>query len=282
MLPPPPERFLDVIIEVDREPPTLLGLCAGYEFGKWRSQQFAEYLIEHLIEFVYPLQKWSEVTAGTAHKMLKEASIKVYTTSDSKHRGEIGELILYAILRSYYKSLPLISKIYFKDAANDVVKGFDAVHVIEQNDKIELWLGEAKFYTDASGAINDAVKSVNDHLSTDYLRKEFVFIKGKLVGDGTISTKLNKLLSEKTSLDEVFPCIHIPVLIAYESPVVKRYNKSIEAYKNDVTTELKRHFDKFKGSGVFKTIHLHLIFVPLHTKADLISQFDAKLKALQS
>jgi len=32
-----------------------------------------------------------------------------------KRRGEFGELILHLLLRDYYSTIPLISKIYFKD-----------------------------------------------------------------------------------------------------------------------------------------------------------------------
>ena len=33
-----------------------------------------------------------------------------------------------------------ISKVFFKDSPNDTVKGFDAVHVVESLDGLELWL----------------------------------------------------------------------------------------------------------------------------------------------
>ncbi|MEN3029932.1 Hachiman antiphage defense system protein HamA [Chromobacterium amazonense] len=45
-------------------------------------------------------------------------------------------------LRQPAASWIAISKIYFKDAVNNTVKGFDAVHVLATQNGLELWLGE--------------------------------------------------------------------------------------------------------------------------------------------
>ena len=46
---------------------------------------------------------------------LAEAAKTVYTTEKYKKRGEFGELILHLILRDFFETVPLLSKIYFKD-----------------------------------------------------------------------------------------------------------------------------------------------------------------------
>src|SRR3712207_6996007 len=66
-----------------------------------------------------------------------------YTTlfrSSEKYskRGEFGELLLHSVIRDVFHSEPAISKIFFKDSANDTVKGFDAVHVVEVEGSLEL------------------------------------------------------------------------------------------------------------------------------------------------
>jgi hypothetical protein len=60
-------------------------------------------------------------------------------------RGEFGELILHLLLRDFHNTIPLLSKIYFKDASGSTVHGFDAVHI--QPETKTLWLGESKLYT---------------------------------------------------------------------------------------------------------------------------------------
>ena len=61
-------------------------------------------------------------------------------------RGEFGELILHLLLRDFHKTIPLLSKIYFKDSYGVTVHGFDAVHIMP--DTKTLWLGESKLYNE--------------------------------------------------------------------------------------------------------------------------------------
>ena len=72
----------------------------------------------------------------------------------------------------------MVSKFYFKSAANDTVKGFDAAHVVFVNppEDLELWLGEAKLYIDVDAAIRDVCGELSTHLSDDYL----MWIENKL------------------------------------------------------------------------------------------------------
>lgn len=61
-------------------------------------------------------------------------------------RGEFGELILHVVLRDRFNTIPLISKIYFKDSHGLAAHGFDCVHI--NPDTETLFLGESKLYQD--------------------------------------------------------------------------------------------------------------------------------------
>ena len=76
--------------------------------------------------------------------------------SSTAKRGEFGELLLHLILREFKRTIPLISKVYFKDSASVPAHGFDAVH-ISTDEKI-LWLGESKLYDDSKEGIKALVK----------------------------------------------------------------------------------------------------------------------------
>jgi hypothetical protein len=99
--------------------------------------------------------------------LIETAAERIYKTEKSAHRGEIGELLLHAICRQFSGTFPAISKIYYKDSSNDVVKGFDLVHTrLEQTTgELQLWLGEAKFYTSGTKAIADTIASIRKHLT---------------------------------------------------------------------------------------------------------------------
>ncbi|CAH2606393.1 conserved protein of unknown function (plasmid) [Rhodovastum atsumiense] len=276
-----PQPFLEVRVEDTVGLPTLLGLCAGYELGQWRSRQFAKYLIRNLIEFIYPIEEWDAANSATGVEMTARAAEAVYKTTKYENRGEIGELILFSILRSYYGSLPVVSKFYFKSAVNDTVKGFDAVHFIKGKDGLELWLGEVKFYTDAAAAIRDVIEELHKHLEADYLRGEFTWIGNKMRGDGPHYHEIRRLFDDKTSLDQVFPVLHIPVLITYESKAIGTHDIVNDVYRAAIEAELRHHFESFKGRCAIQRAAVHLILVPLGSKRALQEDFDSRLRAAQ-
>jgi hypothetical protein len=274
-------QFLDVRVRVDDQLPSLLGLCAGYERGAWRANDFARYLIHNVVEFVYPHHEWSNVQSDTAIEMAARAARAVYGSANHGNRGEVGELLLFAIMRSFYGSCPVVSKLYFKSAANDTVKGFDAVHFVDGDAGLELWLGEAKLYTDAGTAIRDVIAELQRHVSADYLRQEFAWVNNKMSTENLRYAELTRLLDERTSLDEIFKVLHVPVLLTYDSAAVRDHTAVDPSFEAAITNEIRKHYDVFRQKFTGE-IRVHLILVPLGSKQALLNAFDLKLKALQA
>ena len=81
---------------------------------------------------------------------------------------------------SDFKPITHHSEIFYKDAPNDTVKGFDAVHVVEASDGLELWLGEVKLYKDIVSAVRDVENELKQHTTISYLRSEFAAIWRKV------------------------------------------------------------------------------------------------------
>ena len=73
-------------------------------------------------------------------------------------KGEFGELILHVLLRDFKNTIPLISKIYFRDSYGSAVHGFDAIHI--QPDTKTLWLGESKIYKDGKAGIKALMRTI--------------------------------------------------------------------------------------------------------------------------
>lgn len=201
-----------------------------------------------------------------------------------KSRGEFGELLLHYILKDFYKTIPAISKMYFKDGPNETVKGFDAVHVIENDEGLlDLWLGEVKFYKDASQAIKDVIPEIEEHFAHDYLRTEFIAITNKLDKESPFYEKLSQLISPDTSLDEIFERICVPVLITFNSKVIDKHVKYTNAYKEEMKTEMEKYFNQFESQfeklGI--DIEVHLFLLPLKTKETFVQMLNNKLNLWQ-
>lgn len=277
----PPDPFLEVRASITSGDVDTKGLCVGYELNEWRYQDFVRHAMEWLPEFCLAWNELQEVAPGDMVRLVTKAAHSVYSTDKFKNRGEFGELFLHMAVRQVCGSIPAISKIYYKSARNDTVKGFDAVHVIESSDGLELWLGESKFYQDISSAIRDVVEELKDHTQIDYLKDEFVLIGNKIDPNFEHADELKKLLSPNTSLDEVFVRMRIPVLLTYNSKCVQANTACDDTYCEAFEAEIQKHAAVFASKGLPDNISIHLFLLPLQNKSELVKKLDERLKAWQ-
>jgi len=280
--PKKPAPFLKVRVRDVTARPSITGLCVGYERDDWRASQFARHIIEWLPEFALKHAELTDMNSGNAVQLIRDAAKRVYESRKFENRGEFGELFLHAAIREVFDSQPAISKIYYKSARNDTVKGFDAVHVVGPAGALELWLGEAKFYNDISAAVRDVVAELAAHTETNYLRDEFLLIKGKIDPTWPHAKALEDLLAENKSLDEVFSSACIAVLLTYDSECLGAHTKCDAAYEAAFEAEIRKHHALFAGKALPKDVTIHLILLPLHTKKRLLAELDAKLQAWQT
>lgn len=277
-------KFFKIIVHEENSMPTLLGICAGFENGEWRGKRLAENIFNCIPDFCLSYSEIHEVDSAEWMGKLRKAAAMIYNSSKYKNRGEFGELLLHYILKDFYKTIPAISKMYFKDGPNETVKGFDAVHVIENdNGMLDLWLGEVKFYKEASQAIKDVVPEIEEHFACDYLRTEFIAITNKLDKQSPFYTKLSKLISPDTSLDDIFERICVPVLITFNSKVIDKHTKFTDAYKEEMKAEMEKYFKQFEAlfEKLGMDIEIHLFLLPLKTKETFIQMLNTKLKLWQ-
>ncbi len=273
-------KFFKIIVHDEDSMPTLLGICAGFESGEWRGQRLAENLFRCIPEFCLTYSEIHEVDSSEWMDKMKKTVSMIYSSPKYKNRGEFGELLLHYILKDLYKTVPAISKMYFKDGPNETVKGFDAVHVIVNSEgNLDLWLGEVKFYNNASKAISDVIPEIKEHFAQDYLLTEFIAITNKLDKESPFYDKLSKLISPDTSLDDIFERICVPVLITFNSKVIDKHTKYTTTYKEEMKAEMEKHFKQFESQ--FKKlgidIEVHLFLLPLKTKETFVQILNNKL-----
>lgn len=285
-----PDNFLNLLFHDCTTLGDDLVLCAGFERGEWRNDQLADHVMEWLPEFALSYSELNEISHHNALRMTKKAAKIVYQTEKYGSRGEFGEILLHIAIRQVYTTIPAVSKIYYKSTVNETVKGFDSVHVVRKDDGLELWIGETKFYNNVTKAIYDVSKEIIDHLETDYLKSEFILIKNKIDPEWPEADALKDLLHENISLDEVFEQICIPVLLTYDSSVVKNSTSSDQEYKDNIREEVTKAYSNMRDKlavqykehfGVAFPLTVHVILIPLKEKKVLVKSLDAKLKALQ-
>lgn len=276
-----PDPFLTIRVHSVDMQPSLSGLCVGYERGEWRNSQLADHLMEWLTEFALTASECSTLGHQNAAKLIRVAAKRVYDSEKFKNRGEFGEILLHVAIRQVFDSLPAVSKIYYKSANNDTVKGFDAVHVVGPPEDLELWLGEAKFYNEIGRAISDVVAELQTHLKTDYLRNEFALIVNKIDPKWPHAEVLRKLMQPGVSLDEVFQRVCIPILLTYDSPCVSAHKACDTAYAKEFEQEIRKHYETFVGRKIPRETRIHLFLLPLMQKDAFVKVLDERLKIWQ-
>ena len=277
---PPP--LLRTVVRRIQDVPGLAGVCAGFEAGEWRYDQLAEHIVEWLPEFALNEREFNALSGANARRALRAAAETIYKSSKYATRGEVGEILLHAIIRQEFGSVPAISKVFFKDAPNDTVKGFDAVHVVEAPDGLELWLGEVKLYQDVVSAVRDVVEELKQHTHIPYLRSEFAAIWRKVDHDHPHREALERLLAGNVTMDEVFKRLCIPVLLTYDSTTVAAHARTDATYEAAITAEFEKHHQRFCKMQLPGEIRIILILLPMNNKAKLLERFDAKLKGMMA
>lgn len=240
--------------------------CVGYEQSRWRAKELVrDFFRRHLNSFALSYSEWKKVDGDSAAAALARSAKMVYTTDNYKRRGEFGELFLHGILRDFYGAEPAVSKIYFLDTPNDTAKGFDAVHVVVNgDDELDLWLGEAKLYESMGSAISAVVESLQEHMGNEFLRKEFLAVSNKFDDGWVHSEKLRDLLDDNTSLDVIVDRLVMPVLLTYQSATIKKHDKVCDEYLKELIAEARASWQKFKDALPENfPVTIHFIVLPL-------------------
>jgi hypothetical protein len=213
--------------------------------------------------------------------MTKQAARGVFLSDNFSKRGEFGEILLHILIRQTKKTIPAIRKINFKDVANDTIKGFDCVHVVASGTVFELWSGEVKFYSDINTAIADVCRELIEHTKQDYLKSEFSAIFNKLDPSWPYTDKVKNLLDINTSLEQIFECSCIPVLLTYNSGTIQSFSKTCTEYEQQFNLEVTKNYEKFTAKMGQLPIIVHLFLLPLKDKDKLNQILNDKLKRLQ-
>lgn len=200
-------------------------------------------------------------------------------------RGEFGELILHLLLRDFYKTIPLLSKIYFKDSLGHAVHGFDSVHIQEETQT--LWLGESKIYTDGKRGVKELVNDIKEHFKSDYLDSEFILISKKIKHLDNIPQKdyWLDILTDSRTLKERLTTINIPLLCTYQCDLFSIHddeNKQefIDSYVNEMN-DIKKYFDGKNDHPLKANLNIILILFPVQNKTELVKAMHNKISLLQ-
>ncbi|BBU55828.1 hypothetical protein KU6B_20930 [Mameliella alba] len=278
-----PKKFLEIVHRVDEGDVIGLAACAGFELGEWRYKKFADHLINWLPHFALKQEEIERIGPENPLDLLRESAYRVFTEEAGKKRGEIGELLLHILCVTEYRAAAFATRVFYKMRSNDQVTGFDStlVTVDDKTGDIELWLGEAKFYTDTKGAISAALASLRGHLDAGFLEESKILIGPKIEPTAPGYEQLQWLFDGGSKLDEIVKRIVIPVLVASESDAAKSYADGPDKYPDIVIEEFEYVSGRFSDAQAELKVRIVVIYVPLLSKELLEKRFIEKLGVLR-
>ncbi len=269
---------------------------------------FAKVIINTIPEYVFAEYENQEIPQTNAVDKLREAANCIYKIKDfdlmrrwclnndktaleelkkssTARRGEFGELILHLLLRDFKNTIPLISKVYFKDAAGVPAHGFDSVHISPEN-KI-LWLGESKFYSNSKRGINELISDLNSHFKTDYLNEQFIIIKKNLENNSIPQRdEWINILSKCNRLKDRINIINVPMLCTYPHDIYTLFDDmndtSAITYHESNVRDLKNYFDEQNQHPIKSQLNITLMLFPIRDKKELIAELHTRLWHMQN
>ena len=173
-------------------------------------------------------------------KFNNDASLKT-----KKSYGLYGEILLYCFLMTYFNTKPIIARGYFySPTARSEIKGYDSYHLLEHDDCLELWFGEAKMYTSYDDALDSVLSNLKKNLSDEYLNRNFIEISKKdkylSIKSAKIDAVINRwknegvnLMSEikKQNMKLIYPILIITDQTKEYDGAIKKFIEYINSYE---------------------------------------------------
>jgi hypothetical protein len=271
------EKVIDEIISEA----TLKAYNVGFDSKKFRLKPLVDIICRVIPEFSFGYHEGIKVPHVEMYEKFQEAAEIIYQTDKFKKRGEFGELILHLLLRDFHNTVPLISKIYFKDSHDMAVHGFDAVQVTDDGKKRKLWLGESKLYKSGQAGVAELVRDLKKHVKADFIRREFQLLYKKLPNQIKDIEYWRDLMDKHTKLEDIFDSIVIPMVCTYSSDLFKTHDDATTSFFADFTKECKELQTYFEKKKPKTDVEIILLLLPVSNKDELNHALHNRLKAFQ-
>ncbi len=289
------DSYLNLVKDTELTPAnnkTVLSLINDFEDEKWRTEKFENFVWDN-IALTALSEREREKLAGKSASILRAAAKNLRLTDkvdDIGKGSELAEIVLYGIMHHYYKALPVVPKIFYKQNVQDNAKGADSVHIVLENDEdFSLWFGEAKLYNSIENArLASVVESVGNSLKTEKLKKENSIITNmaevdRLVQNKDLAAKIKRTLSSDNSMDNIKPILHIPILLIHECLITAENKVMNQSYREKIRREhidrasayFKKQIDALTDKvPMYSSIKFHIILFPIPNRQELIDQFS--------
>ena len=252
----------------------------NYESGEYREDELVKLIRGALPHFALTPEEYNRLKNDDDIDEMYRLAFSRISKAKKNKKGDYGELLLFLILKSFYKAERFVTKVKLRSSVKDQIKGFDCAHfTVDDCGAIKLWLGEVKFYKSFSNAVTDIATEINDHINKTYLKEEFSILCPNIEFNSNVNIpdELVDYLDGTMSLDNVK--IVIPALITYESAVVRNNSKVDDAFKKNIKKQFESKFSTIDKKSIKNIPNIDIFFILLPLSD--INNIKTKLEQLE-
>ena len=247
-----------------------------YEFEEYRQSKLIEFIRRDIVGFCLTDKEYEKYIEDPSQEDFVRTAWRRISTAQSDKKGDFGEFLLYAILKYHYCLNHRVAKIKIKTARGDQVKGFDCAHFQITNNKLTLFLGEAKFYQNFTSALRSAGKSLEQLTQIDKIEDEISMLVDNLENESDKEEykRAREILYSGISRDQIN--FKIPILLTYDSRAVKNHNSKNQWFEQELKTEIQDHFLKIQNKPFpsFNNFQINFCILPFYSVEDFKEKLE--------
>lgn len=260
----------------------------NYENGRYREKELANLIWDSIPLFALTSDEYDEYIANGKISRLQRSGLNRISKAKKNSKGDYGELLLFLILEIFESAPKFVTKVKLRSSKKDQIKGYDCAHfTVDDTNNVKLWLGEAKFHQQISGAVEDAIASLESHFTDDFIKDEIDILFDNIVKNSKVDSQYYDLLipylRNSKPLDDV--PIHVPVLLTYDSHTIKKgTNHNDGVFKEGLLQELNARITTHitnKTWPTHRSVTVSFYLFPLSSVKNIKDLLEAKEHALR-
>lgn len=254
-----------------------IGMTLNYEEGKYRQAELIRIIRESVVHFALTREEIKKYKDDDDFGEMQRKAWDRISKAHKNSKGDYGELLLFIILSIFFPSEKFVTKVRLRSSTKDQIKGFDCAHFSLEDGDVVLWLGEAKFHKQFSGAITGAIESINEHCKIDYLKDEISILGSNIEINENFQEfeKINNILNGGVTLDKVK--IRIPVLLTYDCKVIPKYGDIEDAlFIGEMEEEFLSKYKNVDNHEITLKPNIEVMFivVPFESVTDIKTELE--------
>lgn len=257
------------------------GMTLDYEEGKYRQAELVRIIRESVVHFALTKNEIQKYKNDDDFGEMQRKSWERISKAHKNKKGDYGELLLFVILSIFFPSEKFVTKVRLRSSMKDQIKGFDCAHFSVENNNVILWLGEAKFHQNFSGAVTDAISSIEDHCNIDYLKDEISILGSNIEINESFPEyeKINDILNGGVTLDKIK--IRIPVLLTYDCKIIPNHSDIKDIlFIEDMEKEFLDKYKNIDSKAISLKTNIEVFFIIIPFES--ISSIKTEIETLEA